>query len=328
MPRFINHCAYVCADIPHKRLDQVAAHLFPGYSRSCLQRWIKSGELTVNGERGRPRDTVFAGDRLQIQAADAPVSTSMDDAACWQGEAIPLFVVHEDEALLIIDKPAGLVVHPAAGHHSGTLLNALLHYCPNLASMPRAGIIHRLDKDTTGLMVVAKTVSAQYHLAQQLQQRTMRRDYEAICQGMLTGGGTVDAPIGRHSKQRIKMAVLEHGGKAAITHYRVIQRFAHYTHIRCMLETGRTHQIRVHMAYIRHPLLGDPLYAGRPYLPRRASARLIDTLHGFHRQALHARQLSFVHPLTDKPCTWEAPLPEDLVEVLAVLTQEDFFEQS
>lgn len=308
------------AEVPEEmrglRLDQVAAQLFPDYSRGRLQSWIKSGELTVDGTVQKTRDKVLSGELLTLIA-------EVEDVDRWEAEDIALDIIYEDESLLVINKPAGLVVHPAAGHGSGTLLNAVLHHCPDLASVPRAGIVHRLDKDTTGLMVVAKTLAAQTDLVMQLQERTVSREYEAVCMGTMTGGGRVEAPMGRHPNNRKKMAVVNFGGKDAITHYRLIKRYGHYTHVRCMLETGRTHQIRVHMAHIKYPLVGDQLYAGRPRIPKGASNELIDTLRGFGRQALHARRLALIHPDTDEEISWEVDLPEDMQQLLAVLKAED-----
>lgn len=308
------------ADIPEEmrglRLDQVAAQLFPDYSRGRLQSWIKSGELTVDGAIKKTRDKVLSGESLTLVA-------EVEDTDRWEAEDIALDIVYEDESLLVINKPAGLVVHPAAGHGSGTLLNAVLHHCPDLASVPRAGIVHRLDKDTTGLMVVAKNLAAQTDLVMQLQERTVSREYEAVCMGTMTGGGRVEAPMARHPNNRKKMAVVNFGGKDAITHYRLIKRYGHYTHVRCMLETGRTHQIRVHMAHIKYPLVGDPQYAGRPRIPKGASNELIDTLRGFGRQALHARRLALIHPDTGEEISWEVDLPEDMQQLLAVLKTED-----
>ena len=303
-------------ELSGQRLDQIAAQLFDRYSRSRLQSWIKSGELTVNGTQKRARDKLVSGDVLCLDA-------QTEDEQRWEAETLALDIVHEDDDILVINKPAGLVVHPAAGNPAGTLLNAILSHYPAGASIPRAGIVHRLDKDTSGLMVVAKTLAAQNHLVDQLQSRTVHREYEAVVIGTMTGGGTVNAGIGRHPRQRKKMAVLHHGGKEAITHYRLIKRFGHHTHIRCLLETGRTHQIRVHMAHIHHPLIGDPAYGGRPRLPRAASDVLIETLRGFPRQALHARRLSLIHPRSDEENGWEVSLPDDIKGLLAVLATED-----
>jgi 23S rRNA pseudouridine1911/1915/1917 synthase len=237
-------------------------------------------------------------------------------------------VIYEDEQIIVLNKPAGLVVHPAAGHRDGTLLNALLHHCPKVATVPRAGIVHRLDKDTTGLMVVAKTLEAQTSLVTQLQDRSMGREYESVVNGVMTGGGTVDEPMDRHPKQRQKMSV-HPTGKEAKTHYRVLQKFSGHTHIRLKLETGRTHQIRVHMAHIRYPLVGDPQYGGRFRMPKGISAALQETLRNFKRQALHAKRLELWHPETDELMSWEIPLPDDMLELLSALetdglNQEEF----
>ena len=308
--------AAVPEDLGGARLDQVAAQLFPDYSRSRLQAWIKSGQLSADGRQCRPRDKVLAGARLRISA-------ELEQEVDWLAQDIPLDIVYEDATILVLNKPAGLVVHPGAGHADGTLVNALLAHAPELAQLPRAGIVHRLDMDTSGIMVVARTLAAHHHLVEQLQTRTVKREYCAVCIGAMTGGGTVDAPMGRHPKQRKKMAVLALGGKPAVTHYRVVQRFGHHTRVTVRLETGRTHQIRVHMAHRHFPLIGDPTYGGRPRLPRGASAELIDALRGFRRQALHAQALGLIHPETGEDMQFECPLPEDIVGLLAVLQQED-----
>ena len=298
-------------ELSDRRLDQAAAELMPEHSRSRLQGWIKSGALTVNGKACKPRDKVMLGDKLELDAEpEAQVS--------WQAESISLDIVYEDEHLLVINKPAGLVVHPAAGHADGTLVNALLNHAPEVENLPRAGIVHRLDKDTSGIMVVARSLVAHTSLVDQLQTRTMGREYEAIVVGTLTGGATVEAPIGRHPRERKKMAVVA-TGKPAITHYRLIERFAAHTHVRCKLESGRTHQIRVHMAYVKHPLVGDPQYGGRLRLPKGTTDELRDVLAGFQRQALHARQLTLEHPRTGEVLSWEVPLPEDMETLLAAL---------
>jgi 23S rRNA pseudouridine1911/1915/1917 synthase len=304
--------AVVPVELDGQRLDQAAAKLFNRYSRSRIQQWIKSGQLLVDGQVLRPRDKILQGSELCVGA-------ELEEEVEWQAESIDLSPVYEDDSLIVINKPAGLVVHPAAGHAEGTLVNALLHHCPDLAVIPRAGIVHRLDKDTSGLLVVAKTLPAHNSLISQLQKRSVKREYEAIVIGRLTSGGTVDLPIGRHPRQRQRMAVLEHGGKPAITHYRVIERFANHTHVRLNLETGRTHQIRVHMAHIRYPLVGDPVYAGRLKIPRGAGGQLRDRLAGFRRQALHARRLGLIHPGSGEPVEWEAGLPEDMLALLADL---------
>lgn len=291
MPNSPIQTIHLQAEVPYElgsqRLDQVAAQLFPEHSRSRLSAWIKEGRLTVDGAVLRPRDPVHAGALLALQA-------EQEAQGEWLAQDIALNIVYEDEHLLVIDKPAGLVVHPAAGHADGTLLNALLHHVPDIVNVPRAGIVHRLDKDTTGLMVVAKTIEAHTQLVAQLQARSVGRIYEAIVIGQLTSGGTVDAPIGRSSAQRQRMAVTA-GGKPAVTHYRVLERFRSHTHVRVKLETGRTHQIRVHMSHIGYPLVGDPVYAGRFRIPPGASPTLVQELKSFPRQALHARFLSLIH---------------------------------
>lgn len=297
-----------------QRLDQVAAQLFGEYSRSRLSTWIKEGRLTVDGTVARPRDTVHAGSTLVLDA-------EQEAQGEWVAQDIELNIVYEDEHLLVIDKPAGLVVHPAAGHADGTLLNALLHHVPDIVNVPRAGIVHRLDKDTTGLMVVAKTLQAQTNLVEQLQKRTVSRIYECISIGVITAGGTIDAPIGRSSSQRQRMAVTD-GGKPAISHYRVLERYRSHTHVRVKLETGRTHQIRVHMSHVGYPLVGDPVYAGRFRIPPAASPTLVQSLKEFPRQALHARFLELDHPATGKRMKWESALPDDLVWLLTLLRQD------
>jgi 23S rRNA pseudouridine1911/1915/1917 synthase len=298
------------------RLDQAAAELFSQYSRSRLQEWIKKGALLVDGQQCRPRDKVIGG-------ADLRIDTELEAVVGWQAQDIPLDIVYEDDTILVVNKPAGLVVHPAAGHAEGTLVNALLAHAPELALLPRAGIVHRLDMETSGILVVARTLSAHHRLVEQLQARTVKREYCALCIGAMTGGGTVDAPMGRHPRQRKKMAVLVAGGKPAITHYRLAQRFGHHSRITVNLETGRTHQIRVHMAHRRYPLIGDPTYGGRPRIPKGASDRLIDALRSFSRQALHARTLGFIHPSTNEWVEFECPLPDDILGLIAVLEQED-----
>ena len=294
-----------------KRLDQAAALLLPEFSRSRLKSWIDAGRLTVGGEGAKPRVLLKGGEELVLDI-------ELEAAVPVEPEAIPVKVVHADAALLVIDKPVGLVVHPGAGNRSGTLQNALLNLHPELAKLPRAGLVHRLDKDTSGLLVVARTLESQTVLAAALELREIKRTYRAICQGVLTGGGTVDAPIGRHRRERTKMAVID-GGRPARTHYRVVERFRAHTHVEVDLETGRTHQIRVHMAHIRAPLLGDPTYGGRPRLPPAPSDELKAALQGFRRQALHASRLAFVHPATGAALSFQSPLPPDFERLLALL---------
>lgn len=306
------------AEVPYElggqRLDQVAAQLFSEHSRSRLAAWIKDGRLTVDGVALRPRDIVHGSALLSLAA-------EQEAQGEWAAQDIELDIVYEDEHILVLNKPAGLVVHPAAGHADGTLLNALLHHVPELINVPRAGIVHRLDKDTTGLMVVAKTLQAQTRLVEQLQRRSVSRIYEAIVVGVIISGGTVDAPIGRHGQQRQRMAVIE-GGKPAVSHYRVLERFRSHTHTRVKLETGRTHQIRVHMSHIGYPLVGDPAYGGRFRIPPAANPTLIQALKEFPRQALHARFLELDHPATGERMKWEAPLPDDFVWLLTLLRQD------
>ncbi|MGI9275943.1 MAG: 23S rRNA pseudouridine(1911/1915/1917) synthase RluD [Endozoicomonas sp.] len=297
-----------------KRLDQAASSCFPDFSRARLQEWIKSGALLMDGNRCKPKEKVMGGETLTL-------SVEVADEQRWEAENIPLDIVYEDDDILVINKPAGLVVHPAAGNYSGTLLNGLLYHCPDLAAVPRAGIVHRLDKDTTGLMVVAKTLAAHADLVAQLQERSVSREYEAVVQGVMTAGGSVDAPIGRHPVHRLKMAVVG-SGKPSVTHYRVLKKYGAHTHIRCKLETGRTHQIRVHMSHIRFPLTGDDLYSGGLKLPKGCSPELEEQLRAFRRQALHARRLGLVHPVSNEPMEWEAQLPEDFNQLLSVLKED------
>ncbi len=311
MSEIIQLSAEVPTALGGQRLDQIAAQLFAEHSRSRLAAWIKEGRLTVDGAVLRPRDTVHGGAVLSLTA-------ERETQVEFLAQDIALNIVYEDEHLLVLDKPAGLVVHPAAGHADGTLLNALLHHAPELASVPRAGIVHRLDKDTTGLMVVAKTLEAHTQLVAQLQARSVSRIYEAIVVGVVTAGSTVNAPIGRHSQQRQKMAVTS-SGKPAVSHYRVLERFRGHTHVRVKLETGRTHQIRVHMAHEHFPLVGDPLYGGRFRIPPAANPLLVETLRGYPRQALHARFLELDHPASGERMGWESELPDDFVELLNLL---------
>ena len=303
--------AIVPEPFANQRLDLVAAQLFPDYSRARLQTWIKDGQLKVNANAARPRDIVYGGDALSI---DVYLQAEQQ----WQAQAMPIDIVFEDEHLIILNKATDVVVHPAAGHRDGTLLNGLLNHCPALKEVPRAGIVHRLDKDTTGLLMVAKTLESHAQLVEQLRLREIKREYEAVAQGVLTGGGKVDAPLGRHPVNRKRRAVVE-DGQEAVTHYRVLNRFRSHTHIHVQLETGRTHQIRAHLAHINIPLVGDPLYSGRLQLPAGCSPGLAECLRGFKRQALHARRLSLQHPVTGEPMTLEAPLPQDFQHLLTVL---------
>ncbi len=293
------------------RLDQALAEMFSGYSRARLQQWIRGGQVTVDARQWRAKDKVLGGEQVELTATLAEEVTSLP-------QAIPLHIVYEDEHLLVINKPAGLVVHPAAGNHDGTMLNALLHYAPELVHVPRAGIVHRIDKETSGLLVVARTLTAQADLVQQLQERSIEREYEAVAMGVMTSGGSVDVPIGRHAVDRKRMAVTR-SGKPAVSHYRVVERFRIHTHIKVHLETGRTHQIRVHMAYIHSPLLGDPVYGGRLRIPPGSSESLMATLRTFKRQALHAARLALQHPESGEPMEWHAPLPDDMTALIKAL---------
>ena len=294
-----------------QRLDQALARMFPEYSRSRLKTWILDGQVTVDGRPMRPRDPVTGGEQVMLNPVAEPSVSS-------EPEPIALDVALEDDELLIVNKPAGLVVHPGAGNPTGTLLNGLLHHAPALRDLPRAGIIHRLDKDTSGLLLVAKTLEAHTALVRALAERQITRQYLAVCNGVLTGGGTIDAPIARHPVDRLKMCVRD-GGKPAVTHYRVLTRFRAHTYIRVDLETGRTHQIRVHFAHRRHPLLGDPVYGGRLQLPGGASGDLIKTLREVRRQALHAARLEFEHPGSGQTVAVEREVPADFRRLLDVL---------
>lgn len=295
-----------------KRLDQVLAEMFPDYSRSRIKDWILADAVQVNGQiQNKPREKLLGGEQIDILAV-------LPQEVRFEAEAISLNIIYEDEHILVINKPAGLVVHPGAGNHDGTLLNALLHHCPEIAEVPRAGIIHRLDKDTTGLMVVAKNIPAQTHLVEAMQQREITREYEAVINGTMTAGGSVDQPLGRHPTKRTLMAVIE-SGKPAVTHYRVMEKFRAHTRLRLRLETGRTHQIRVHMAFIGHSLLGDPVYGGRPRPTRQASDDFLQLLRNFKRQALHAAMLRLAHPVSSEILEWQAPLPDDMLQLIEAL---------
>ena len=293
------------------RLDQALAKMFPEYSRSRLKEWLLAGAITVDGSAWRPRDPVAGGETVVLEVqADAEVRA--------EPEPIPLDVVFEDDHLLVVNKYAGLVVHPGAGNLTGTLMNALLHHDAALAEVPRAGIIHRIDKDTSGLLLVARTLEAHTALVRQLGDREITRVYLAVCNGVLTGGGTIEAPIGRHPVDRKRMSV-QHGGKPAVTHYTVIERFRAFTYVKVRLETGRTHQIRVHFASRRHALVGDSVYGGRLALPAGATSELIEVLRRFRRQALHATQLGFEHPVSGRAMDFEVPPPADFAQLLETL---------
>lgn len=307
--------AQVPDDKAGKRLDQVMAQLFPTFSRSRLQLWIKDGQVLLDGQPCRAKDKLKGGEQIDLTAV------YVDQVEIFP-QQIDLDVVYEDDDLLVINKLAGLVVHPAAGHPNGTLQNALLHHRAGLSELPRAGIVHRLDKDTSGLLVIACSHVAHKSLVDQLQAHTVKREYRALVMGHMPAGGTVDAPLGRHPVHRKRMAVVP-GGKESVTHYHVHERFRQHTLLRVLLETGRTHQIRVHMAEIRHPLVGDQVYAGRLRIPAGISSELADTIRGFKRQALHARFLSLEHPVTGEQMTWEAPLPDDYIALLNAFRREE-----
>jgi 23S rRNA pseudouridine1911/1915/1917 synthase len=300
-------------ELAGQRLDQALARMFPEYSRSRLKAWLLAGAIRVDGGQPRPRDAVHGGEIVTLTVTAEPVVAA-------QPERLNLDVIYEDDALLVINKPAGLVVHPGAGNPAGTLMNGLLHHAPALEALPRAGIIHRLDKETSGLLMIGKTLEAHTELVRMLAARDVSRIYLAVCNGVLTGGGTIDAPLGRHRVDRKRMCVRD-DGKPAVTHYTVLERFAAHTFVRVRLETGRTHQIRVHFAYRRHALVGDPVYGGRLALPPGAGERLVEALRRFRRQALHASELRLEHPLSREPLAFEAPLPADLAGLLDALRE-------
>ncbi|MGA9334777.1 MAG: 23S rRNA pseudouridine(1911/1915/1917) synthase RluD [Rudaea sp.] len=298
-----------------RRLDQALAELLPEYSRSRLGAWIKSGEVRLDGATVLPRHIVRGGECVELLAE--PIAK-----VALAPQPIALDMRHVDADILVINKPAGLVVHPGAGQPDGTLLNALLHFDANLAQLPRAGIVHRLDKDTSGVMVVARSLRAHTALVAQLQAREIHRQYAAVVYGAMIAGGSVDAPIGRSPRDRLRQAVVdEPAGKPALTHYRVRERFRAHTLIECRLETGRTHQIRVHMAHVRHPLLGDATYSSLK-LPKGASAEFIETLRGFRRQALHAEKLEFAHPVSGEAVSVAVEMPEDMLALIAALRED------
>lgn len=301
-------------ELAGQRLDQALAQMFPAYSRSRLKSWLLAGAIEVDGAMKRPRDRVDGGEQVELRVEPAVSVPS-------RPEPMSLEVVFEDESLLVVNKPAGLVVHPGAGNASGTLMNGLLHHVPALAELPRAGIIHRLDKDTSGLLLVGKTLPAHTALVRLLAGREVSRRYLAVCNGALTGGGKIDAPIGRHPVDRTRMCVRDNG-KPAVTHYTVRERFGAHTYINVILETGRTHQIRVHFAHRRHALVGDPVYGGRLALPAGASDRLIAALRRFRRQALHAAGLELAHPISTEPLAFEVPPPDDFRDLLSVFREE------
>ncbi|MCU0937026.1 MAG: 23S rRNA pseudouridine(1911/1915/1917) synthase RluD [Gammaproteobacteria bacterium] len=311
----MNEIEPICVRVPNElagmRLDRALAALLPDYSRNRLQQWLREGLVQVDRGPTRGRDRVRGGELVEVRGRLPVVER-------WEGQAIPVEVLYEDADLLVVDKPAGLVVHPAAGNPDRTLVNALLHRDPELGRLPRSGIVHRLDKETSGLLVVARTPRAHRALVEQLREHAVVREYDAVATGVLTSGGTVDAPIGRDPLHRTRMAVVP-GGRPAVTHYRVVARYRAHTRVRVRLETGRTHQIRVHLAHLRHPLAGDPVYGGRLRLPAGCGPALAETLRAFRRQALHAARLELAHPADGAPMAWESPLPADLRGLLETL---------
>jgi 23S rRNA pseudouridine1911/1915/1917 synthase len=307
-----DHYTFIIPDShADERLDQALAKLMPAYSRTQIQEWITNGAVLIDNHTVKTKYKVKGGESVTVEAA-AKVQPA------WEAQDIPLEIVYEDEALMIINKPAGLVVHPGAGNADRTLLNALLHNASQLQELPRAGILHRLDKDTSGLLVIAKTPAALKHLSHQLKKRTLLREYQAIVYGTLISGGMVDAPIDRHPLQRKRMAIVE-TGKKAVTHYRVAEKYRAHTRLKLRLETGRTHQIRVHMSHIHHPILGDITYGGRIQLTKGMSSELIQCVRGFKRQALHAFALGLTHPVTQEFMRWEIDLPADMNQLVLAL---------
>jgi 23S rRNA pseudouridine1911/1915/1917 synthase len=313
-PKFQTHRLTLPPDMAGRRLDQALAELLPQYSRTRIQRWIEEGAVRVNGLVPRARDVVVGG---EVAAVEARIVADTGVAA----EDLPLDIVHQDAAIIVLNKPPGLVVHPGAGNREHTLQNALLAHDPKLARVPRAGLVHRIDKDTSGLLVVARTLEAHTRLVAALAAHEIEREYLALCTGTMTGGGTVDEPIGRHRTQRTKMAV-RGDGRAAVTHYRIDRRYRAHTLARVRLETGRTHQIRVHLAHAGYPIVGDPVYGGRRRLPAGATPALKAALEGFHRQALHAARLTFTHPKSGKQVGFEAPIPADLAGLLGAMERD------
>jgi 23S rRNA pseudouridine1911/1915/1917 synthase len=299
-------------ELAGQRLDSALARLLPGHSRTRIKGWIEAGEVRLGRRSCKPSDVVDAGARVELRIAAPAMRAGV------LPEAIELAIVHEDRDCLVIDKPAGLVVHPGAGNPSHTLQNALLGHDPALAALPRAGLIHRLDKDTSGLLMVARTPEAHTALSRQIMARTALREYRAICRGVMTGGGTVQEPIGRHRSNRLRMTVRQ-DGRPAVTHYRVLERFRAHTYVGVKLETGRTHQIRLHLSHLKYPIVGDPVYGGRLAVPRGVGDALVLRLRAFKRQALHAASLGFDHPRSGKRLRFTSPLPADFAELLASL---------
>jgi len=297
------------------RLDASLSEMLPDYSRSKITAWIKSGDALINKKSFKPKDKVSGSEIVCL-------TLNQKQSNDWLAEKIPLNVVFEDEDIIVINKQFGLVTHPGAGNWSGTLANALLYYDSSLSTLDRAGIVHRLDKNTSGLMVIARNEKSQKYLVEQLQSHSVDREYSAIVYGHMIAGGTVDEPIGRDSKDRVKQAI-SMSGKDATTHYRAIDRFKSHTHVKAILETGRTHQIRVHLSHVGHPLIGDPMYGGRVRYPKKASEELKEILLNFKRQALHSKKLTLTHPISGELMSWKAPLPDDMTELLEVLKKFD-----
>jgi len=297
------------------RLDVALSEMLPDYSRSKITAWIKSGDALVNNKAFKPKDKVNGSQMVML-------SLNKKQNNDWSAENIALNIVFEDEDIIVINKQFGIVTHPGAGNWTGTLANALLYYDPSLSKLDRAGIVHRLDKNTSGLMVIARNEKSQKYLIEQLQSHLVDREYSAIVYGHMIAGGTVDEPIGRDPKDRVKQAVLM-SGKDATTHYRAIDRFKSHTHVKAILETGRTHQIRVHLSYVGHSLIGDPMYGGRVRFPKKASEELKKALNNFKRQALHSKKLTLTHPISGESMSWKAPLPDDMLELLEVLKKFD-----
>jgi 23S rRNA pseudouridine1911/1915/1917 synthase len=297
------------------RIDTALSDMLTDYSRSKISSWVRSGRATINGNQFKPKDKAIGGEIVDFTVIEEP---SID----WIAEDIKLDIIYQDQDIIIVNKPVGLVTHPGSGNWTGTLANALLNYDSGLKNLDRAGIVHRLDKNTSGLMVIARSQIAQKRLSEQIQQHLVSREYSAIVYGHMISGGTIDEPIGRDSRDRLKQAVIE-GGKPATTHYRVIERFANHTHVKAVLETGRTHQIRVHMSHIGHPLIADPMYGGKLRFPKKADEHLKDALKAFNRQALHSKKLTLEHPVSGETMSWKAPLPEDLQTLLESLSVYD-----
>lgn len=314
MSNAIRHSLTIPTENAGQRLDQVLANLLSEYSRTRIKDWIETGQILVNGGQLRPKDKVLGGERVEVSA-------TLTQAVAVEPQSIALDIVHQDQHVLVLNKPAGLVVHPGAGNATGTLQNALLHFDPELVTLPRGGIVHRLDKDTSGLLVIARTLEAHTALVRALEVHDVEREYEAVCVGVMTAGGTIDAPVGRHPIDRLRQAIRS-DGRESVTHYRVIHRYRGHTHVRLQLETGRTHQIRVHMAHIKYPLVGDRVYGGRLLLPKGASPELIEEIRGFKRQALHAARLKFEHPVSGKPIECTAAVPADMRALLDALARD------